>query len=183
MFRDWRREQAPHSPVSQFDVPIDDGCAPTGAVVKQFYNAASEVAERCHRGERTFIHSTAGHGRTGVFGVAVLMLLGDSLVDELPLRYKDARRYKIFFSHEHVTGGRPCVRGTRVTVGLIIGMLASGHDRDEVSKLYPYLTSEDIDAALSYAAWRADEQEVMATGQQLCATDGRFRQGRAVNIP
>ena len=65
-----------------------------------------------------------------------------------------------------VMGGRPCVRGTRVTVGLIVGMLASGHDREEVLKLFPYLTLEDIDAALSYAAWRADEQEVMAAG--LC---------------
>ena len=63
-----------------------------------------------------------------------------------------------------VMGGRPCVRGTRVTVGLIVGMLAGNHDRIEVLKLYPYLTSEDIDAALEYAAWRADEQEVMAAG-------------------
>ncbi|MFA7565969.1 MAG: DUF433 domain-containing protein [Alkalispirochaeta sp.] len=63
-----------------------------------------------------------------------------------------------------VMGGRPCVRGTRVTVGLIVGMLAAGHDRSEVLKLYPYLTTDDIDAALSYAAWRADEQEVMAGG-------------------
>lgn len=63
-----------------------------------------------------------------------------------------------------VMGGRPCVRGTRVTVGLIVGMIASGHDRDEVLKLYPYLATEDIDAALSYAAWRADEQEVMVAG-------------------
>lgn len=63
-----------------------------------------------------------------------------------------------------VMGGRPCVRGTRVTVGLIVGMLAGGNDRNEVLKLYPYLTSEDIDAALEYAAWRADEQEVRAAG-------------------
>ena len=63
-----------------------------------------------------------------------------------------------------VMGGRPCVRGTRVTVGLIVGMIASGHDRHAVLKLYPYLAPEDIDAALSYAAWRADEQEVTAAG-------------------
>lgn len=63
-----------------------------------------------------------------------------------------------------VMGGRPCVRGTRVTVGLILGMLAGVHDRDEVLKLYPYLTVEDIDAAFAYAAWRADEHEVMAAG-------------------
>lgn len=61
-----------------------------------------------------------------------------------------------------VMGGRPCIRGTRVTVGLIVGMLAGNHDRNEVLKLYPYLSSDDIDAALEYAAWRADEQEVVA---------------------
>lgn len=61
-----------------------------------------------------------------------------------------------------VMGGRPCIRGTRVTVGLIVGMLAGHHDRNEVLELYPYLSSDDIDAALEYAAWRADEQEVVA---------------------
>ena len=64
-----------------------------------------------------------------------------------------------------VMGGRPCVRGTRVTVGSIVGLLAAGHDRSEVLELYPYLSSVDIDAALSYAAWRSDELEVaLASG-------------------
>jgi uncharacterized protein (DUF433 family) len=58
-----------------------------------------------------------------------------------------------------VMGGKPCIRGMRVTVGMIIGMLASGHDRVSVLKLYPYLESADIDQALSYAAWRAQEVE------------------------
>lgn len=56
------------------------------------------------------------------------------------------------------------IRGTRVTVGLIVGMLSKGHDRQEIIKLYPYLNSEDIDAALEYAAWRAEEQEVSVAG-------------------
>jgi uncharacterized protein (DUF433 family) len=59
-----------------------------------------------------------------------------------------------------VMGGRPCIRGTRVTVGLVVGMLGQGHDRAEILRLYPYLESADIDAALTYAAWRADEQEL-----------------------
>ena len=62
-------------------------------------------------------------------------------------------------------GGRPCIRGTRVTVGTIVGLLSQGHERQEILDLYPYLKPEDIDAALSYAAWRADEHEVsVATG-------------------
>ena len=57
-------------------------------------------------------------------------------------------------------GGRPCIRGLRVTVGTIIGLLASGHSREEILKLYPYLEPEDIDEALAYAAWRVEEAEV-----------------------
>jgi len=60
-----------------------------------------------------------------------------------------------------VMGGKPCIRGMRVTFGMIVGMLASGHDRTEVLALYPYLESDDIDQALSYAAWRAEEVEVV----------------------
>ena len=55
-----------------------------------------------------------------------------------------------------VMGGKPCIRGMRITagmiVGMIVGMLASGHDRDELLALYPYLEAQDIDQALSYAA-------------------------------
>ena len=59
-----------------------------------------------------------------------------------------------------VMGGRPCIRGLRVTAGTIVGLLASGHSREEILKLYPYLEAEDIDEALAYAAWRAEEVEL-----------------------
>ena len=59
-----------------------------------------------------------------------------------------------------VMGGRPCIRGLRVTVGTIFGLLASGHSREEILQLYPYLEPEDIDEALAYAAWRAEEVEL-----------------------
>lgn len=59
-----------------------------------------------------------------------------------------------------VMGGKPCVRGTRVTVGTIVGLIASGHEIDQVLAAYPYLEKEDISQALSYAAWRAEEREV-----------------------
>jgi len=57
-------------------------------------------------------------------------------------------------------GGRPCIRGMRVTVGTMVGLLASGHSIEKVLELYPYLDNEDVLAALSYAAWRAEEVEV-----------------------
>ncbi|MCX6879271.1 MAG: DUF433 domain-containing protein [Verrucomicrobia bacterium] len=59
-----------------------------------------------------------------------------------------------------VMGGKPCIRGTRVTVGTIIGLLASGADIPEILQLYPYLSDEDIRAALAYATWRSEEREV-----------------------
>jgi len=57
-------------------------------------------------------------------------------------------------------GGRPCIRGIRVTVGTVVGLLASGHTQEEILRLYPYLEPEDIIEALAYAAWRSDEFEV-----------------------
>jgi uncharacterized protein (DUF433 family) len=48
-----------------------------------------------------------------------------------------------------VMGGKPCTRGMRVTVGMIAGMIAAGHSREEILKLYPYLEAQDIDEALS----------------------------------
>ena len=57
-------------------------------------------------------------------------------------------------------GGRPCIRDLRVTVGTVVGLVAAGHARDEILRLYPYLETEDITEALAYAAWRADEFEV-----------------------
>ena len=59
-----------------------------------------------------------------------------------------------------VMGGRPCIRGLRVTVGTVLGLLASNHSHDEILKAYPYLEREDIQAALSYAAWRTEEVEL-----------------------
>jgi uncharacterized protein (DUF433 family) len=59
-----------------------------------------------------------------------------------------------------VMGGRPCIRGTRVTVGAIVGLLAKGHSREEILRLYPYIKQEDVTQALGYAAWRSEEREV-----------------------
>jgi uncharacterized protein (DUF433 family) len=59
-----------------------------------------------------------------------------------------------------VMGGKPCIRGIRVTVGTILGLLASGHSEEEILKAYPYLQREDIRAALVYATWRVEEIEV-----------------------
>jgi uncharacterized protein (DUF433 family) len=59
-----------------------------------------------------------------------------------------------------VMGGKPCIRGLRVTVGTIVGLLAAGRTREEILAAYPYLEPEDISAALAYASWRSEEVEV-----------------------
>ena len=62
-------------------------------------------------------------------------------------------------------GGRACIRGMRMTVGMVVGQIGAGHSIDEVLEDYPYLEREDILQALRYAAWRAEEREVvLATG-------------------
>ena len=58
-----------------------------------------------------------------------------------------------------VMGGKPCLRGLRVTVGTIVGLVAAGHTADEIVRMYPYLEPEDIREALFYAAWRSGEME------------------------
>jgi len=59
-----------------------------------------------------------------------------------------------------VMGGRPCIRGMRVTVGTVVGLLAAGRTHGEILQAYPYLEADDIRAALSYAAWRTEEVEL-----------------------
>ncbi|MGA2132198.1 MAG: DUF433 domain-containing protein [Bryobacteraceae bacterium] len=59
-----------------------------------------------------------------------------------------------------IMGGKPCVRGMRVTVGMVVGLVASGHSFNHILAAYPYLEEEDIRQALAYAAWRVEEIEI-----------------------
>ena len=58
-----------------------------------------------------------------------------------------------------VMGGKACVRGMRVTVGTVVGLLAAGRSPADILNAYPYLEQEDIDQSLAYAAWRLEERE------------------------
>ena len=62
-----------------------------------------------------------------------------------------------------VMGGKACIRGMRVTVGMIVGQIAAGQSVDDILADYPYLEREDITQALRYAAWRMEEREVVLT--------------------
>ena len=63
-------------------------------------------------------------------------------------------------NNPQVMGGKPCIRGLRVTVGTIVDLVASGYSNQQILELNPYLEPEDIQAALSYAAWRSEEIDV-----------------------
>jgi uncharacterized protein (DUF433 family) len=57
-------------------------------------------------------------------------------------------------------GGRACIRGLRVTVGMIVGQIGSGQTIDDLLVEYPYLERDDVLQALRYAAWRTDERDI-----------------------
>ena len=59
-----------------------------------------------------------------------------------------------------VMGGKACIRGMRVTVGMLVGQIGAGRSIDAVLSDYPYLEREDVLQTLRYAAWRAEEREV-----------------------
>ncbi|MDV3350588.1 DUF433 domain-containing protein [Leptothoe sp. LEGE 181152] len=59
-----------------------------------------------------------------------------------------------------VMGGKPCIRGLRVTVSTVLGLMAAGRTSEEILVAYPYLESADLQESLAYAAWRVDEVEV-----------------------
>ncbi|PYR62946.1 MAG: hypothetical protein DMF87_09195 [Acidobacteria bacterium] len=59
-----------------------------------------------------------------------------------------------------VMGGKPCIRGLRITVGTVVGLVAAGRTVPEILAAYPYLEEPDIREALAYAAWRVEETEI-----------------------
>ena len=65
-----------------------------------------------------------------------------------------------------VMDGKPCIRGMRVTVGTLLGLMAAGLSHEEILNYYPYLEKEDLQAALAYAAWRTEEIEVPFISQR-----------------
>lgn len=73
------------------------------------------------------------------------------------MNFPDLERITI---NPQVMGGKPCIRGIRITVGTITGLLAAGKTNEEILELYPDLEKEDIFAALAYATWRAEEYDV-----------------------
>jgi uncharacterized protein (DUF433 family) len=78
----------------------------------------------------------------------------------------DIRALEAMMKFERITvdptvcTGKPCIRGLRFPVSRLLGLLATGETRDAILKSYPYLEAEDIDEALRYAAYLAEEETV-----------------------
>lgn len=75
----------------------------------------------------------------------------------IAMTFKDFDRITV---DPETMGGKPCVRGMRVTVGMITGMVASGKTSAEILELYPYLEADDVRQALVFAAWRVEEGDL-----------------------
>jgi len=69
-----------------------------------------------------------------------------------------------------VMGGKPCIRGTRVTVETIVGLVSSGYSTADILRSYPYLVAEDLNEALTYAAWWAAEDEFPIVAARGCSS-------------
>jgi uncharacterized protein (DUF433 family) len=79
----------------------------------------------------------------------------------VPLRQcKRMKQFARITLNPEVMGGKPCIRGMRMTVGTIVGLVATGYTTDRILQLYPYLEADDIKEALAFAAWRVEEIEV-----------------------
>jgi len=84
----------------------------------------------------------------------------DALARFAAPRYDDAMVFARITIDPEVCTGKPCIRGLRFPVARLLGLMAAGETRDEILKAYPYIESDDIDEALRYAAFLAEDETV-----------------------
>jgi uncharacterized protein (DUF433 family) len=75
-------------------------------------------------------------------------------------RYPDVMTFTRITIDTAVCTGKPCIRGLRFPVARLLGLMAAGETRDAILKAYPYLEPGDIDEALRYAAFLAEDETV-----------------------
>lgn len=100
--------------------------------------------------------------RRAMFANAVICVCIKSAFNE-PDRSKAMQNLDRITQSPDVLGGKPCIRGMRVTVGMIVGQVGAGRGIEQILADYPYLERDDILQALTYAAWRAEERDVVLT--------------------
>lgn len=82
----------------------------------------------------------------------------EGLVSKGVIRYLEAMTFQRITIDPAVCTGKPCIRGLRFPVARLLGLLAAGETREAILANYPYLESEDIDEALRYAAYLAEDE-------------------------
>ena len=90
---------------------------------------------------------------------------GDGLWVQVPGYREAMKRFPRITLDPAMMGGRPCIRGLRITVATVLRLLAAGRGRDEILKEYPYLEAEDLAEALAFAAWLAESPEEALAAQ------------------
>ena len=83
------------------------------------------------------------------------------MIPEITKRQQRMEQFDRITQDPEVMGGKACIRGMRVTVGMIVGQIGAGRSVDEILADYPYLERKDVLQALRYAAWRAEERDIV----------------------
>ena len=71
--------------------------------------------------------------------------------------------------NQKICHGKPCIKGTRIMVSIILDYLKAGESMETIRKEYPTLKEEDLRAALAYAAWLAHEEELQPLHTEITA--------------
>ncbi len=137
-----------------------------GLIVTKRWHAPSEGFARSHGWEKSDWHEwwLAETSRAIDFDWSVLIegIRNKVRVQETGETMEPKAIERITFDPARM-GGKPCIRGMRVTVGTIVGLVAAGRSHRNILELYPYLEPQDIQAALRFAAWRSEEQDLPMT--------------------
>ena len=82
-------------------------------------------------------------------------------------------QFKQISHSSDIMGGKACIRGTRVTVGMIMTLFSEGKSVDDILDDYPYLTKADVAEALKYAAWTVSAREAVIVSVEADIIQGR----------
>ena len=129
----------------------------TERVLQQWFEPAAHRSDELDNALRRFL--VDGHGRSGPNALARICVLKEDYAGAVQPRPGEAGRISI---DQAICGGRPHIRGTRVRVSDILSMLAEGASQQQVLVDYPYLSADDLKAALAFGAAASEHRIVLA---------------------
>jgi cell wall assembly regulator SMI1 len=158
--QDVLREAREWAAIDNDDFDADDFSSwPEGAIRLQYTNP--RWLPLLHDGSGNFVGLDFDPGLKGTSGQVINFGRDEEAKFVLASCFDEFLGHCVQITHDPaVMGGRPCIRGLRVTVGTILGLLAAGQTEAQILAAYPYLELGDVQAALSYAAWRTQETEL-----------------------